>query len=325
MLFDSDDIRNERIIYQTKPNMLFGCKKAIFGIVLLILVLMISPRVIQFIGEMQVYLISRIDLPLTRYAAIAFFVIILCIVVYIIWQLVGWYSKEYTLTESRIIIKSGVLSTKKNYMPYARVQDINTSQSFIAKMFGIGSIYLFSAYDNNQLELTNIHNPSKVEDIIFSHMVNSRVYSEPQPRFPRNDSYFERNFQSSDDYLGANDYYDEFEPITPIGHEKDNRRREYEYYPEDLGYNDERYNRYEYEPYDDRAIRFEGTPNSYQNDGHYNQVVDEYSDSGREYHQNNNPEIHYNENVGNVAQDQSTDMDESSEKVIQRHFDKFKR
>ena len=32
MIFDkNDDVRNERILYQAKPNMLFGCKKAIYG------------------------------------------------------------------------------------------------------------------------------------------------------------------------------------------------------------------------------------------------------------------------------------------------------
>lgn len=326
MLFDkNNDVGNDRIIYQAKPNMIFGCKKAIYGAVLLAIVLTVSSWAIKFIGEMQVYLISRIDLPLTRYAAIAFFIVILFIIIYIIWQLVGWYSKEYILTESKIIIKSGVLSTKKNYMPYARIQDINTSQSFLARIFGIGSIYLFSAYDNNQIELTNISDPSKVEEIIFSHMVNSRVYSEPQNRFSRNNQYIERNFPPNENYMEANDYYDEFEPITPIGHEKENPRREYDYYPEDLGYNDERYNRYEYEPYDDNAIRFESAPNSYQNDSYYNQVVDEYSSNGGEHYQNNDSEIHYDETVGNVAQDEPEDIDDSSEKVIRRHFDKFKK
>ena len=113
---------NERILYQTKPNMLLGCKKAIYGIVLLIIVFILSPMVIQFVGNMQVYLISHINLALTRYAAIGFFIVILFIILFIIWQLIGWYSKEYILTQSRIIIKSGVLSTKKNYMPYAAIQ-----------------------------------------------------------------------------------------------------------------------------------------------------------------------------------------------------------
>ena len=154
MLFNKNDENpRDRVIYKTKPNMLLGCKKAIFGIVLLAVILFVSPIAIQFVGKMQVYLVSHINLALTRYTAIAIFVIILIDVVYIIWQLVGWYSIEYALTDSKIIIQSGVLSTKKNYMPYATIQDINTSQSFLARLFNVGSVSVFSAYDNNQMVL----------------------------------------------------------------------------------------------------------------------------------------------------------------------------
>ena len=331
MLFDgNDDMPNERILYKTKPNMLFGCKKAVYGVVLLAIVLMVSPMAIKFVGDMQVYLISRFNLSLTRYTAIAFFIIILLIIIYIIWQLVGWYSKEYTLTDSRIIIKSGIISSKKNYMPYAAIQDINTSQSIIARIFGIGSVSLFSAYDNNQIELSNISNPAKVEEIIFSHMVNSRNFY--GHNMPQHNPAFERNFQS-DDYADRNDYYDEFEPITPIGHERDIRRREYEYYPEDLGYNDKRYNEYEYESFEDellrnrenKSIRYEGAPNSYSDEGYYNKVRSEYSQTNEEYGQNNESGFYQDDDVENVSQNQPQDIGDSSEKVIKRHFDKFKK
>ena len=172
MLFNkNDETVRDRVIYKTKPNMLLGCKKAIYGIILLVVILFVSPMVIRFIGEMQVYLISYVKLSLTRYAAIAFFVIILIDVIYIIWQLVGWYSMEYTLTESKIVIKSGVLSTKKNYMPYTTIQDINTSQGILGRMVNVGSVSLYSAYDNNQMELKNVSNPSEVEEIIFSRLI----------------------------------------------------------------------------------------------------------------------------------------------------------
>ena len=81
MLFSKNNERaNERVLYKTKPNMVLGCKKAIYGVVLLIIVFMVSPSIIQFVGKMQVYLISQIKLPLTRYAAIAFFVAILAVI-----------------------------------------------------------------------------------------------------------------------------------------------------------------------------------------------------------------------------------------------------
>lgn len=335
MLFDrNDDFLNDRIIYQAKPNIIFGCKKAIFGAILLVIVLMLSPMVIKFVGNMQEYLISRINLPLTRYTAIAFFVIILIIIIYIIWQLVGWYSREYILTESKIIIKSGVLSTKKNYMPYATIQDINTSQSIIARLFGVGTISLFSAYDNNKLELSNIGEASKVEEVIFSYMVNSRNIREPlhirYQQQPHHQS-FERDIQLTDDY------YDEFEPITPIGHEKNMSRREYEYYSEDLSFDSEPRNRYEYEPYDDRYyerangmsdddyIIVEHPQNPPSHDSYYNEVRQDYSYGGGGNYQNRDAEVYYNDDVNNISQDNATDVDDISEKVIKRHFDKFKK
>ena len=333
MLFSKNDGKaNDRILYKTKPNMLLGCKKAIFGVILLIIILTLSPIAIKFIGQMQVYMISQVKLSLTRYVAIAFFVIILINVIYIIWQLIGWYSVEYTLTDTKIIIKSGVLSTKKNYMPYATIQDINTSQSILAKVFNVGTVSVFSAYDNNQLELKNISKPSEVEEIIFSRMVgprnfqappqsmpqfNERVYVDSHEYQPMNDSYYE-------DYSNAEEYYDEYEPITPITHERNLRsRREYEYYPEDFNnVNSRPRHTYEYEPYDSGLNK---TQNSINNNNHYNKIPDDYSYSNDDYYQNNDSQNHYNEHVEEPQQNNNESIDGASEKVIQRHFDKFKK
>ncbi|MBQ8018270.1 MAG: PH domain-containing protein [Methanobrevibacter sp.] len=339
MLFSKNDGKaNERILYKTKPNMLLGCKKAFYGIILLIIILTVSPMVIRFIGQMQVYMISQIKLSLTRYTAIAFFVVILINVIYIIWQLIGWYAMEYTLTESKIIIKSGVLSTKKNYMPYATIQDINTSQGILARLFNVGTVSVFSAYDNNELELKNISNPSEAEEIIFSRMGGPRSFQAPPQSMPqysernyienneypsRNDPYFNDDYSGSDDYLGRNEYYDEYEPITPITHERNSRpRRDYEYYPEDIGnMNNHPRHTYEYEPYDTGLNR---TSNDIHSNTHYNKIDHDYSYRQDDYYQNNDSQNHYNEHVEKSSQNDQEDIG-SSEHVIQRHFDKFKK
>ena len=323
--------------------MILGCKKVIYGLVLLAIVFVVSPKVIQFIGEMQVYLISRIQLPLTRYSAIAFFVVILVIIVYMIWQLVKWYSIEYTLTDTRIIIKSGILSTKKNYMPYTAIQDINTSQSIFAKLFNVGTVSAFSAYDNNQIKLENISNAAEVEDIIFSNMLGNRRFQEPPRGYinrpPNNLRTPEINYHN-DNFSNRDDYYDEYEPITPIGHEKNSyQRREYEYYPEEFDFQEN--NKYEYEPYDDldynmnRAmenydddITYEGNRNGFSDDSYYNEVRSNYSAGSDNYYDDNESESYYNESVERVYQNQQEQVDEtddSSETVIRRHFDKFKK
>ena len=327
MLFDRKDSQpNERILYKTKPNMVLGCKKAIYGAVLLVIVLILSPKVIQFIGEMQVYMISQVKLPLTRYAAIAFFVIILVIAIYIIWQLIGWYSMEYTLTSSRIIIKSGVLSTKRNYMPYATIQDVNTSQNILQRLLNIGSVSVFSAYDNNQIELKNISNPSEVEEIIFSNIVGPRSFR-PQA----NPSHQIRRQNYENDYYSQDDYYDEFEPITPIGHERDVSRREYDYYPENLDFEDNNPNRrYEYEPYDNSFERNVDNivddleHDSYHQNGYYNRGMDDYYGQSQDYYEDINQESYYDERDNQSLEIDPSDID-SSEQVIRRHFDKFKK
>lgn len=330
MLFNKNEQRvSDRILYQTKPNMLLGCRKAILGILLLIVIVTVSPMAVRFIGEMQVYLISQIKLPLTRYTAIAFFVIILINVIYIIWQLIGWYSIEYTLTESKIIVKSGIISTKKNYMPYATIQDLNTSQNILARLFNVGSVSVYSAYDNNQMELKDISNPAEVEEIIFSKMVGPRNFQTPPQNFPNQPNYGREFIESPQnnsfddgDYLGRNEYYDEFEPITPITHERNmSPRREYEYYPEDFNSQQQRH-KYEYEPYDNGLNNSSSKPSR---DSYYNQVRDNYSYNEDAYYQNNDVNDDYNEDVNEYPINEPEDMDNSSEKVIRRHFDKFKK
>ena len=347
MLFNNNDGRtSDRILYQTKPNMLFGCKKAILGVIILIIILSFSSVAVKFIGNMQVYMISYVKLPLTSYVAIAFFVIILINVIYIIWQLVGWYSVEYTLTDTKIIIKSGIISTKKNYMPYAAIQDLNTSQNIVEKVFSVGSVSVFSAYDNNLMELSNISNPSEVEEIIFSRMVGSRNFQAPPQRFPQQEPR-DRFALQDEDYLGRNDYYDEFEPITPITHESNySPRREYEYYPEDYPLNEQARHQYDYEPYDagyNNPPRGRSQGNHYNqprddygsyDDGynnpprgrsqgnHYNQPMDDYHYREENYHPNGDRDVYYEEVIDDVPQKDEEDM---SGEAIKRHFDKFKR
>ena len=306
MLFRSKgSSASEKILYQTRPNMVVACKKVIYASILIAILIFIAPIIVGFISEMQVYLISYVKLSLTKYTAIALFVLILIIVLYMIWQLIGWYATEYTLTDSRIIIKSGVLRTKKSYMPYATIQDVNTSQSILDRIINVGTISLYSAYDNSQLELANVSNPSEIENIIFSNI-----------RIPPQQSYIpsEKNFLRPKEERYEEDYYSDDDYITPIHNEREEFYQkalndDYEYYPEDLNYNQPK--RYEYEDLDDlvdKGIRYEGAPNYYPKQQQYS------------------PKLNERENYTDKNQEEvSQIVDESSEGAIKRHFDKFKK
>ena len=219
-------------------------------------------------------------------------------------------------------------------MPYATIQDVNTSQNILERVFNIGSVSVFSAYDNNLMELKNISNPSEVEEIIFSRIMGPRSF-QPQPEYINQRQGI--NYIDDGDYLGRNEFYDEFEPITPITHERiQASRREYEYYPENFSVDDGyKSHRYEYEPYDDR---FENNVNrivddlqqndAYHEDAYYNNVRDDYSYGGDDYYENIGAQSHYNDVADNFSKNRSDNVDdgpESSEKAIKRHFERFKK
>ena len=65
--------------------------------------------------------------------------------------------------------------------------------------------------------------------------------------------------------------------------------------------------------------------NAYSDDVHYNGVRDDYSYSNDNYYRDNGAQTYYNEGSKELSKNSSDSVDESSEKVIRRHFDKFKK
>lgn len=332
MFGKKDNQSNERVIYQAKPNLILGCKKAILALILLIFILCITGPIIKFIGGLQVYLISQIKLPITRYTSIALFMVILIIILYMIWQIIGWNAKEYILTDSKIIVKSGVILTRKNYMPYSTIQDVNTSQNILERLFNVGSVSVFSAYDNNQISIENVSNPSEVEEIIFNNMSrNSGYYQAPPPnsnsgyRNPQQGYY--QDSQRNYNYSQGNEDYDDV-VITPIQHER-YQPRQYDYYPEDLDYNNVQKPKYEYETYDEnlehninRAMSggfesYNDSQNDSYNNDYYNKEINNDS-YNNDYYENErqSPKKH---------DKKDSNEKDTSESVIKRHFDKFKK
>jgi len=70
---------------------------------------------------------------------------------------------RYSVSENRLILKIGFFSTVTDEILLYRILDIKLRQSFGQKLFGVGTITLFSADQSNQvLELKNIKRPEAV-------------------------------------------------------------------------------------------------------------------------------------------------------------------
>ena len=62
-----------------------------------------------------------------------------------------------------------------------------------------------------------------------------------------------------------------------------------------------------------------------QNNNQYNRMGDDYSYGNEDYYQNNGRQSYYDEAVDERPQNEPESVDASSQRVIQRHFDKFKK
>lgn len=360
MFFDKKNkkIANERTIYQNRPNMILGCKKAIYGIIVLIILFWISGPVKSLISDLQMYMISYIKIGLTGYVMLAIVLLMLFDLIYIIWQLLSWYSTSYTITNQRIIAKKGVLNTKKTYMPYRSIQDIDLSQNILEKILNIGTIRAYSAYDNNSMVLSNISNPGEVEDILFNQInkpQQDEMYADREYK-PRGNNRKRSGLENNDAnkrFYGEEYYPEDYRPelnnrfVEEESPQQGYRSYEYEDYPE-YG-NRKRPQNYDYEYYDDNLEdnisyamndidRKYNSRNDYQEDPepyykdqdlYYKESEPYYKDSEpyyndydydsmEEFYQNNKEEL-------NIHQEEKKPQKESSEKIVERHFQKFDR
>ena len=167
---DKKEEIHEKILYEAQPNIFVYSKGILISMLALGFLFFLYSAGISYIGNMNVYLIETTKVPLTRYFAIAVFVMIMIVFAYIIIKLLIWTSIKYTITESRVIVEKGILLQKKNYMPFNTIQDISRTQSLFGKIFSVGTITLYSAYDGKEIELKDVSSPKKVEDIIFENM-----------------------------------------------------------------------------------------------------------------------------------------------------------
>ena len=70
---------------------------------------------------------------------------------------------------TKICIKTGILFTREEEINLYRIHDIALSSSLGQKIFGVGTIWLYSNDESTpNLKLVNVKNPSKVRNMIAS-------------------------------------------------------------------------------------------------------------------------------------------------------------
>lgn len=82
-----------------------------------------------------------------------------------------WLTTTYTVTDRRIITRSGVLSRRGHDVPLARVDDVAYEHGLVDRLLGCGTLVVASASDQGRVLLRDIphveHVQRTVADLLF--------------------------------------------------------------------------------------------------------------------------------------------------------------
>ena len=75
----------------------------------------------------------------------------------------------YTLLEDKLLIDTGILSTKQEEIKLYRIMDLTLKRSIFQRIFGVGSIHICSADKTTpEFEIRDIKKPFEIKEILSS-------------------------------------------------------------------------------------------------------------------------------------------------------------
>ncbi len=86
-----------------------------------------------------------------------------------------WWTSTYTLTNRRLITRTGILARHGRDLPLDRVNDVSFERSLADRMFGCGTLHVQTAADLGGLVLPDV---PAVQEV---HRAISELMYEPQP------------------------------------------------------------------------------------------------------------------------------------------------
>ena len=84
--------------------------------------------------------------------------------------LLVWYlrckSSKLIVNEKEILFEEGLLSKSRSEITLSSVRTVKVEQSFVNRMFGVGTIELYTAGDTPEIIAHGMPDPNKIRDII---------------------------------------------------------------------------------------------------------------------------------------------------------------
>lgn len=141
----------ERMVIHSHPHWWYFWKQMLEGIGLLVLGLL----ALSFDDAL-----GTIFRWLTVAGAIGF-------LAHLAYEFAQWRTSDFAVTTKRVVYNSGLIHQHGTSIPLNRVNNVNFSQSLIARILGNGTLTIESAGDTGDSVFENIPNPTGVRSTIF--------------------------------------------------------------------------------------------------------------------------------------------------------------
>ena len=87
------------------------------------------------------------------------------IIVFLVWYLRNKSSK-LTVTDRDVVYEEGLLSKKRSEINISSVRTVIVNQSFFNRIFGTGTVSLYTAGDSAEIIASGLPDPNRVRELI---------------------------------------------------------------------------------------------------------------------------------------------------------------
>ena len=106
--------------------------------------------------------------PLGFILALILVVVGIGIIILLVWHLKN-KSTRLVVTESDVLFEKGLLSKERSELSIKSIRTVKVKQSFWNRIFGTGTIELYTAGDNAEIVAAGLPDPNRIRDIIKAH------------------------------------------------------------------------------------------------------------------------------------------------------------
>jgi uncharacterized membrane protein YdbT with pleckstrin-like domain len=74
-----------------------------------------------------------------------------------------WWTTTYTVTDRRLIMRSGILTRVGKDMPLMRINDVSYQRSLLDRVLGCGTLYIQTAAEGGTIKLDDVPNVERLQ------------------------------------------------------------------------------------------------------------------------------------------------------------------